>query len=226
MEERIELEIAGYRFKDEALLENALTHSSYLHEHVDEAARDFERLEFLGDAVVDLVVGEELYRRFPDATEGELTALRATLVSSAALAEVGRRLGLPERARLGRGEEDTGGRGRAGLAASLYESVVGAIYLESGLGEASALVHRTMGDAIAATVAAPRKSPKTLLQEWAQAAHHPLPIYRTLDVSGPEHRRDFVVQVEVAGNVAQGSGPSKRVAEEAAAAKLMEFVTQ
>jgi ribonuclease III len=226
MEERIELEIAGYRFKDEALLENALTHSSYLHEHVDEAARDFERLEFLGDAVVDLVVGEELYRRFPDATEGELTALRAALVSSAALAEVGRRLGLPERARLGRGEEDTGGRGRAGLAASLYESVVGAIYLESGLGEASALVHRTMGDAIAATVAAPRKSPKTLLQEWAQGAHHPLPIYRTLDVSGPEHRRDFVVQVEVAGNVAQGSGPSKRVAEEAAAAKLMELVTQ
>jgi ribonuclease-3 len=226
MEERIELEIAGYRFRDEALLENALTHSSYLHEHVDEAARDFERLEFLGDAVVDLVVGEELYRRFPDATEGELTALRAALVSSAALAEVGRRLGLPERARLGRGEEDTGGRGRAGLAASLYESVVGAIYLESGLGEASALVHRTMGDAIAATVTAPRKSPKTLLQEWAQAAHHPLPIYRTLDVSGPEHRRDFVVQVEVAGNVAQGSGPSKRVAEEAAAAKLMELVTQ
>jgi ribonuclease-3 len=226
MEERIELEIAGYRFKDEALLENALTHSSYLHEHVDEAARDFERLEFLGDAVVDLVVGEELYRRFPDATEGELTALRAALVSSAALAEVGRRLGLPERARLGRGEEDTGGRGRAGLAASLYESVVGAIYLESGLGEASALVHRTMGDAIDATVTAPRKSPKTLLQEWAQAAHHPLPIYRTLDVSGPEHRRDFVVQVEAAGNVAQGSGPSKRVAEEAAAAKLMELVTQ
>ena len=199
MEERIELEIAGYRFKDEALLENALTHSSYLHEHVDEAARDFERLEFLGDAVVDLVVGEELYRRFPDATEGELTALRAALVSSAALAEVGRRLGLPERARLGRGEEDTGGRGRAGLAASLYESVVGAIYLESGLGEASALVDRTMGDAIAATVAAPRKSPKTLLQEWAQGAHHPLPIYRTLDVSGPEHRRDFVVQVDQIG---------------------------
>jgi len=226
MKEMTEIEIAGYRFKDEALLENALTHSSYLHEHVEEAARDFERLEFLGDAVVDLVVGEELFRRFPDATEGELTALRAGLVSSAALAEVGRRLGLPERARLGRGEEDTGGRTRAGLAASLYESVVGAIYMESGLDEASALVRRTMDDAIAATVSAPRKSPKTLLQEWAQAGHHPLPIYRTLDVSGPEHRRDFVVQVEVDGNVAQGSGSSKRAAEEAAAAKLIEIVTQ
>jgi ribonuclease-3 len=226
MEEKRDIEIGGYRFKDDALLENALTHSSYLHEHPEEAARDFERLEFLGDAVVDLVVGEELFRRFPDATEGELTALRAALVSSVALAEVGRELGLPERARLGRGEEDTGGRARAGLAASLYESVVGAIYIESGLEDAGAVVRRTMGEAIAATVAAPRKSPKTLLQEWAQASHHALPIYRTLDMSGPEHRRGFVVEVEAAGNVAQGTGLSKRAAEEAAAAKLMELVTQ
>src|SRR5881296_169432 len=219
-------EIGEYRFKDEALLENALTHSSYLHEHVDEAARDFERLEFLGDAVVDLVVGEELFRRFPDATEGELTALRATLVSSAALAEVGRRLGLPERARLGRGEEDTGGRARVGLAASLYESVVGAVYLEGGLDEARQVVRRTMGDAIAATATLTRRSPKAALQEWAQAERHPLPMYRTLSVTGPEHRRDFVVEVAVAGNVAQGTGPSKRAAEEAAAQKLLEVVTK
>src|SRR5437867_8629062 len=157
--EEITSEIAGYRFRDDGVLLNALTHSSYLHEHTAEAdARDFERLEFLGDAVVDLVVGEELYRRFPDATEGELTALRAALVSSAALADVGRQLGLPERARLGRGEEETGGRARAGLSASLYESVVGACYIESGLEAAAALVQRTMGDRIAATGAAPRKS--------------------------------------------------------------------
>jgi ribonuclease III len=226
MEEMTDIEIGGYRFRDEALLENALTHSSYLHEHPEEAARDFERLEFLGDAVVDLVVGEELFRRFPDATEGELTALRAALVSSAALAEVGRRLGLPDRARLGRGEEETGGRSRIGLAASLYESVVGAIYIEGGLDAAAGMVRRTMGEAIAATVTAPRKSPKTLLQEWAQASHHPLPNYRMLEVTGPEHRRDFVVEVEVAGTVAQGTGTSKRAAEEAAAAKLMEVVTQ
>src|SRR5437016_13290245 len=91
--EMIETEIAGYQFADAALLENALTHSSYLHEHPEENAPDFERLEFLGDAVVDLVVGEELYRRFPDATEGELTALRAALVSSAALRSEERRVG-------------------------------------------------------------------------------------------------------------------------------------
>jgi len=90
---------------------------------------------------------------------------------------------------------------------------------------ATALVQRTMGDAIAATASSPRKSPKTLLQEW-RSGHHPLPLYRTLDVSGPEHRRGFVVEVEVAGNVAQGAGASKRAAEEAAAAKLMELVTQ
>ena len=225
--EEITSEIAGYRFRDNALLLNALTHSSYLHEHTAEAdARDFERLEFLGDAVVDLVVGEELFRRFPDATEGELTALRAALVSSAALADVGRRLGLPERARLGRGEEETGGRQRAGLAASLYESVVGAVYLEGGLDEARQVVRRTMGDAIAATATLTRRSPKAALQEWAQAERHPLPMYRTLSVTGPEHRRDFVVEVAVAGNVAQGTGPSKRAAEEAAAQKLLEVVTK
>jgi len=225
--EEITSEIAGYRFRDDALLLNALTHSSYLHEHTAEPdARDFERLEFLGDAVVDLVVGEELFRRFPDATEGELTALRAALVSSAALADVGRRLGLPERARLGRGEEETGGRQRAGLAASLYESVVGAVYLEGGLDEARQVVRRTMGDAIAATATLTRRSPKAALQEWAQAERHPLPMYRTLSVTGPEHRRDFVVEVAVAGNVAQGTGPSKRAAEEAAAQKLLEVVTK
>ena len=225
--EEITSEIASYRFRDDALLLNALTHSSYLHEHTAEAdARDFERLEFLGDAVVDLVVGEELFRRFPDATEGELTALRAALVSSAALADVGRRLGLPERARLGRGEEETGGRQRGGLAASLYESVVGAVYLEGGLDEARQVVRRTMGDAIAATATLTRRSPKAALQEWAQAERHPLPMYRTLSVTGPEHRRDFVVEVAVAGNVAQGTGPSKRAAEEAAAQKLLEVVTK
>src|SRR5881296_3336169 len=219
-------EIGEYRFKDEALLENALTHSSYLHEHVEEAARDFERLEFLGDAVVDLVVGEELFRRFPDATEGELTALRAALVSSAALADVGRRLGLPERARLGRGEEETGGRTRMGLAASLYESFVGAVYYEAGFDRAKDIVLETMGGVLDDIEHAPMKSAKQLLQEWAQGEKLPLPVYRMLEVSGPEHHRGFEVEVEVGGNVAHGTGTSKREAQEAAAAKLLELVTK
>ncbi len=216
-----ELEIGGHRFHDAALVRAALTHSSYLHEHPEEEMEDFERLEFLGDAVVDLVVGEDLYRRFPEAPEGELTALRASLVSSAALAGIAARLGLPIRARLGRGEEDTGGRGRVGLAASLYESFIGAVYLDGGFAAARRAVLRTMREAIDANASEPKKSPKTLLQEWAQGERLPLPSYRLVEISGPEHRRDFVVEVEVAGDKALGSGASKREAQEAAAAKLL-----
>src|SRR5688500_3682813 len=128
-----EREVAGYRFKDARLLEMALTHGSYVHEHPEGSGRDLERLEFLGDAVVDLVIGDELYRRYPEATEGELTVLRARVVSGEALAGVSQRLGLPERARLGRGEVESGGRDRVGLAASAFESSGGAGYAEAGL---------------------------------------------------------------------------------------------
>jgi ribonuclease-3 len=225
-EEMAALEIAGYRFRDAELLATALTHSSYLHEHVGKGIRDFERLEFLGDAVVDLVIGEELFRRFPHATEGELTSLRATLVSSTALAAIGRELGLPERARLGRGEEETGGRSRTGLAASLFESFIGAVYYESGFVRAKEVVLETMGYVLDDIEHVPMKSAKQLLQEWAQGEKLPLPVYRMLDISGPEHQRGFEVEVEAGGNVARGTGTSKREAQEAAAAKLLELVTK
>jgi len=224
--EELDLEIAGHRFREEGLIETALTHSSYLHEHPDLAARDFERLEFLGDAVVDLVVGEELYQRFPDATEGELTSLRASIVSSVALASVGRALRLPERARLGRGEEDTGGRGRAGLAASLYEAFIGAVYVDAGFARAREKVLETLRASLDAITDATTKSSKTLLQEWAQAERLSLPNYRVLEATGPEHKRDFVVEVEVAGQVARGTGASKRDAQESAAANLLKQVTK
>ena len=220
------LEIAGYRFRDDGLIETALTHSSYLHEHPTLAAQDFERLEFLGDAVVDLVVGEELYRRFPAATEGELTSVRASIVSSIALASVGRALGLPQRARLGRGEEETGGRGRAGLAASLYESFIGAIYVDAGFERARAMVLETLRGPLDSITDATTKSSKALLQEWAQAERLSLPNYRVLEATGPEHKRDFVVEVEVAGQIARGSGASKRDAQESAAANLLKQVSK
>jgi ribonuclease-3 len=172
------------------------------------------------------VIGEELYRRFPDATEGALTSLRATLVSSTALAEIGRALGLPERARLGRGEEETGGRTRMGLAASLYESFIGAVYYEAGFARAKEIVLETMGDVLDDIAHAQMKSAKQLLQEWAQGEKLPLPVYRMLEVTGPEHHRGFEVEVEAGGNVARGTGASKREAQEAAAAKLLESVTK
>ena len=199
-----ELEIAGHRFTDAGLVETALTHSSYLHEHPDLGVHDFERLEFLGDAVVDLVIGEELYRRFPDATEGELTSLRASLVSSPALAEIGRALGLTERARLGRGEDETGGRGRMGLAASLYEAVIGAIYLDAGFDRARAVVLDTMGDAIDAAAAGQTKSAKTQLQEWAQSQKQALPTYRVLEDESECFRACLLAQISEQRDVAAG----------------------
>ena len=176
--------------------------------------------------MVDLVVAEELFRRFRDATEGELTALRSQIVSSAALAAVAERLGLPALARLGRGEEDMGGRQRAGLAASLFESFVGAVYVDSGYEAASEVTARAMAPELAAVVGGPRKTAKSLLQEWAQAQTRSLPMYRIVEQSGPDHRRDFVVEVEVDGRVARGAGTSKHEAQERAAAKLLEEVAR
>jgi len=218
-------DIGGYRFRDRGLLAAALTHSSYLHEHPDEQGlEDFERLEFLGDAVVDLVIGEELYRRYPQATEGELTAMRSQLVSGAPLAQVAQRLGLPERARLGRGEADTGGRGRVGLGASLFESVVGAIYLDDGYPAAQRFVLAVMADIVDATGAGAVRSPKTVLQEWAQGHGLPLPVYRIVETAGPEHSRAFVVEIELGDLRARGSGRSKREAQENAAQSLLATV--
>ncbi|GAC1696024.1 MAG: ribonuclease III [Candidatus Limnocylindrales bacterium] len=215
-------EIGGYRFRDRGLLAAALTHSSYLHEHPDEQGlEDFERLEFLGDAVVDLVIGDELYRRYPQATEGELTAMRSQLVSGSPLAQVAQRLGLPDRARLGRGEAETGGRGRVGLGASLFESVVGARYLDDGFAGAQRFVLEVMAGIIDATGAGAVRSPKTVLQEWAQGNGRPLPIYRIVETVGPEHSREFVVEVEVGDLHAQGTGRSKREAQENAAQALL-----
>ncbi|HEY8860612.1 MAG TPA: ribonuclease III [Candidatus Limnocylindria bacterium] len=215
-------EIGGYRFRDPSLLATALTHSSYLHEHADMELEDFERLEFLGDAVVDLVIGELLYQSHPDATEGELTAMRAQLVSGPPLSKLAQRLGLPERARLGRGEAETGGRQRVGLGASLYESVLGAVYVDGSFDAAREFVLRTMKDTIVAAAAEPRRSPKTVLQEWAQGQGLPLPSYDVAETTGPEHAREFLVDVAVGELHARGAGRSKREAQENAAAALLE----
>ena len=217
-------EIGGYRFRDPALLATALTHSSYLHEHPDVEMEDFERLEFLGDAVVDLVIGELLFRNHPEATEGELTAMRAQLVSGPPLSHLAQQLGLPDRARLGRGEGETGGRLRVGLGASLYESVLGAVYVDGGFEAARDFVLRTMKDTIVAAAAQPRRSPKTVLQEWAQGKGLPLPSYSVQAMTGPEHARAFLVEVTVGDLSARGDGHSKRQAQEAAATALLEVV--
>ena len=227
-------EIGGHRFKDEALLTAALTHASYYNEEPDARAREHpERLEFLGDAVVGLVIGEELYRRLPDAREGDLTERRAALVSRPALAAVGASLGVLERARLGRSLHGVGDT--FGLSGLIYESVVGAVYLDGGLEAARAFVLRTMGDMIDDAASAPsstlerrvpQRSPKTTLQELAQTKIGTVPLYRTVEVSGPDHRRQYVVEVELDGRKARGTGMSMREAQEAAASLLLDEIGQ
>lgn len=223
-------EIGGHRFSDEALLAAALTHSSYYNEEPGVSGLEHpERLEFLGDAVVGLVIGEELYRRLPEAREGDLTERRAALVSRPALAEVGARLDLLKRARLGRSLHSTGDA--YGLSGIIYEAVVGAVYLDGGLEATRGFVLRTMGGLIDASVSAPsaaadrrapQRSSKTALQELAQMTAGAVPLYRTVEVSGPAHRRRYEVEVDLGGRTARGAGMSLREAQEIAATTLLD----
>lgn len=213
----------GVSFRRPELLREALTHSSYLNENPCEVASDNERLEFLGDAVFDLLAGEELYLRFPAAREGELTAMRAALVRTDALARAARRIDLPAHLFLGRGEEASGGRYRAANLCAALEAVIGAIYLDQGLDAARRLMHRLLGDVIDALDRVAMRDPKSLLQERVQARIHCTPVYRTVAETGPDHAKEFVVEVLVDGRVVgTGKGPSKQAAEQAAARAALE----
>ncbi len=205
----------GVRFRDLGLLDQALTHSSYAHEGGTQGT--YERLEFLGDAVLNLVVSDHLYRHFPAASEGELARMRAQLVSEAALSEIARGLELTRYILLGRGEERTGGRSRSSLLADVLEAVVGAVYVDSGYGVAHALVSRWYG-ALVERLLRLRGDFKGQLQEVVQKRGHKLPHYRITATQGPDHAKEFVAVVEVDGEVlGEGRGRSKKEAEQAAA---------
>lgn len=206
----------GHAFADPRLLEIALTHPSFAHEN---GGPHYERLEFLGDAVLQLAVTAWLVERFPDASEGELTRTRQQLVREAALAEVATALGLGAALRLGVGEERTGGRERPSVLAGALEAVLGAVYGDAGYGVAEALVRRWLGEAVEALVRAGGwRNPKSLLQERAQATLGGTPVYEVLGVDGPAHAPTFAVAVRVGQRVlGQGSGPSKQKAEWSAA---------
>ncbi|MGH8703934.1 MAG: ribonuclease III [Burkholderiales bacterium] len=207
----------GHRFRNAALIEQALTHRSFGSPHN-------ERLEFLGDGVLDCVIAEELYARFPALPEGELTRLRASLVREAALADVARSLGLSEFLRLGEGEIASGGAARASILADSLEALYGAVFLDAGYEAACAAVRRTFGDALESLdPLAPAKDAKTRLQELLQGRRHKLPQYRVVSTRGAAHKQTFEVEclAEGLGLRATGSGKSRRDAEQAAAEKLL-----
>ncbi|PZR09793.1 MAG: ribonuclease III [Archangium gephyra] len=206
----------------------ALTHKSYCNEHKDEPCFDNERLEFLGDAVVDLAIGQRLMERFPRADEGELSKLRALIVNEEGLARVARVVGVGELLLLGRGEELTGGREKNSLLADALEAVIGALYTGNGMPAVLVFIDTFFGEALDG-VAEGRsgRDNKSLLQEAAQSRLKSSPRYRVISESGPEHEKIFEVEVSIAGELfARSTGRSKKEAEQAAAEKTLEMLEQ
>lgn len=211
----------GYAFKNEALLLEALTHRSFVNEATDPHVRDNERYEFLGDAVIDLIVSEELMRRHPDAREGALSRMRASIVSETAFSGLSISAALGEALRLGRGEDLSGGRTKPSLIANAFEALVAAIYLDGGLEAAREmlLVHLLFPESGAPL----RGDPKTEIQQRIQAKQHITPTYRVVEESGPDHSKMFVVEIVVGGEVlGKGSGRTKKEAEQNAAAVVLQ----
>ncbi len=212
-------------FQNPSLLISALTHRAYVNEHA-EASEDNERLEFLGDAVLDFVAGSFLYHKFPGTREGGLTRLRAALVNTEQLARFAIALELGGQMRLGKGEAESGGRKRQTLLADGFEAVLGAYYLDSGLEAVRAFVEPLFTEAVGGIVSAERDvDAKSLFQEWAQSELSQTPRYSTVSVSGPDHSREYTIAVLVNGEAyGTGTGPSKQAATQAAAKAALEKV--
>ncbi|MDO8606340.1 MAG: ribonuclease III [Phaeospirillum sp.] len=217
--------ILGHRFVRPELLVQALTHPSMLQGRRQKQSAPYERLEFLGDRVLGLVVADMLFQAFPDEAEGALARRFTALVRREAVARIGLAIGLDERLSMSKGDEDAGGRANQGMLADACEAVIGALYADGGFDVAARFV-RSRWRGLMNEVLAPPKDAKTTLQEWAQGLGKALPVYTTLGTEGPPHEPVFLIGVEVEGaGSASGCGPSKRVAEQAAAAALLEKVT-
>ena len=214
----------GLPVRDFGLLEQALVHSSWHHEHRDAALGHNERLEFLGDSVVNLAISEALYARHPDDDEGYLSARRAAIVSTTGLARLAGRIDLGEALLLGEGEAQRSGRRRPSLLASTFEAVAGALYLDLGFEPVRDwLIRLADPELIAEAPIGTLKSPKSRLQEYTQRHSGDRPSYRILDATGPDHERSFRIEVWVDGELlGVGEGPSRRTAETAAAAQALE----
>jgi ribonuclease III len=214
----------GYSFNDTGLIREALTHKSFGNENPSEGGRDNERLEFLGDAVLDLVVSDRLMEQFPQYREGDLSRLKSALVSEPSLAIVAKSLDLGKFLLLGKGEEQTGGRRKESLLANALEAVIAAIYLDGGLGAAGRFIHHHFAPLIASLAAEGGSLDfKTDLQELCQERSLPLPNYRVVGEFGPDHQKTFRVDLLIGDNVwGTGEGKSKKEAEQKSAREALE----
>ena len=212
----------GYRFRNITLLQRALTHSSYANERFHDGLMSNERLEFLGDSILGMVVAEYLYRNYPDRPEGELTRIRADMVCETSLAAIADRLGLGQHLMLGHGEEQSGGRGRPSILADAVESIIAASFLDGGMEAACGIIQQFLLKEI------PAKKPnnadyKTMLQELVQQKKNQTISYQLAGESGPDHNKRFIVELLVNGQpVSTGEGTSKKRAEQNAAKSAVE----
>ena len=221
-------ETLGINFNDVSLLHQALVHGSYLHENPDFALPSNERLEFLGDSLLGFIIAEKLYTDFPDLAEGGMTKLRAALVRKETLARLASAMGLGDYLYMGCGEASSGGRAKQSILASALESLIGAILMDQGFDSCRAFVLRLFESALEKAIderlAADYKSE---LQEIVQARHRVAPAYRTIRAVGPDHAKEFTVEVSVNGTViGSGSGRSKRQAEKEAARAALQKISQ
>lgn len=206
-----------YRFSDKALLETALTHRSV-------TQNNNERLEFLGDAVLGMVIAEELFKRFPDANEGELSRLRASLVKGETLAEIALSFELGDVIRLGQGELKSGGFRRKSILADAFEAILGAIYLDGGFDSCRNIILKHFSSRLDTTSPeTAQKDPKTRLQEYLQANQQALPDYEVVDIAGEAHAQTFTIECQVEGvQTVRAQGSSRRKAEQAAAEMILD----
>lgn len=214
----------GYSFRSLDLLERALTHKSYTNENRELRSPNNERLEFLGDAVLGFVVGEMIYRSFPTLQEGALSKIKAHLVSATMLSAKARALGIGRFLRMGAGEARSGGAEKPSLLADAFEAVVAAVYLDGGLGATEVLLRKVFGPEISGIDIGDLSfhDYKTTLQETAQSLGLPLPDYRVIEETGPDHEKAFVVELSWDGEAfARGAGSSKREAQRKAAKEAL-----
>lgn len=211
----------GYRFRKKALLELALTHPSFRYE--DRSTEDDnQRLEYLGDAVLSLIVAEHLFKTYPDAREGDMSKLRSRLTQDRKLSQIGSQIGIHEHLRLGRGEEQNGGASRASNLADAVEAIIGAAWIDGGARAVKKIFAQVFLPELENFKSAPAKSnPKGALQEFAQSHGFGIPVYETTDSAGPEHNRLFTVKVTACKQSWEASAGSKREAEREAAIKAL-----
>src|SRR5262245_23679139 len=218
----------GHHFVERALIETALTHRSHAYRAGQERLQSNERLEFLGDSVLGLIVNEYLYGEYPDRSEGELTKMKSLVVSRAVLSRAAESIDLGRHLILAPGEVDAGGRSRASILSDAFEAVLGAVYLDGGLPPVQAFLERQLLASLEATLADHQLANyKSLLQERIQAQLKTPPRYKVTSTSGPDHAKKFVVEVVVRGKVlGRGEGNSKKIAEQRAAREALQHVDQ